>query len=364
MNPNSIYNFFLQLVRLGIGTSKDVKISNDINWAAMKTLADKQRLTAIVLDGLNVVHDSGLLVHGSMSQMLRLQWIGEVMQNYEQRYTSYEKAISSLAGFYKQHGYKMMVLKGYACSLDWPNPKHRPCGDVDIWQFGEQKKADATLKKEKGVRIDNSHHHHTVFDWQGFMVENHYDIIDVHHRKSSAELERLLKQLAEDDTSMVKISGEDVYIPSANLHALFLIYHTMLHFTSTEMSIRQILDWAFFVNKHGKEVDWAWLLSVLKEYHLMDFFNILNAICVDDLGFDSYIFPEVRFNPQLKERIIKDTLCPEFSEQEPSGIIKRFFFRYRRWKSHEWKHNLCYDESMFSIFLSAVWSHLLKPKTI
>ncbi len=363
-NPNSIYNSFLQLVRLGIGTSKDVKISNDINWAAMKTLADKQGLTAIVLDGLNVVHDLGLLVHGSMSQVLRLQWIGEVMQNYEQRYASYEKAISSLAGFYKQHGYKMMILKGYACSLDWPNPTHRPCGDIDIWQFGKQAEADRLITRELGIKIDTSEQHHTVFDWHGFMVENHYDIIDVHHRRSSAKLERLLKQLAEDDTYMVKISGEDVYIPSANLHALFLVYHTMLHFTSTEMSIRQILDWAFFVNKHGKEVDWAWLLSVLKEYHLMDFFNILNAICVDDLGFDSYIFPEVRFIPQLKERIIKDTLCPEFSEQEPSGIIKRFFFRYRRWKSHEWKHNLCYDESMFSIFLSAVWSHLLKPKTI
>ena len=330
----------------------------------MKTLADKQGLTAIVLDGLNVVHDSGLLVHGSMSQMLRLQWIGEVMQNYEQRYASYEKAISSLAGFYKQHGYKMMILKGYACSLDWPNPTHRPCGDIDIWQFGKQAEADRLITRELGIKIDTSEQHHTVFDWHGFMVENHYDIIDVHHRRSSAKLERLLKQLAEDDTYMVKISGEDVYIPSANLHALFLVYHTMLHFTSTEMSIRQILDWAFFVKKHGKEVDWTWLLSVLKEYHLMDFFNILNAICVDDLGFDSYIFPEVRFIPQLKERIIKDTLCPEFSEPEPAGIVKRFFFRYRRWKSHEWKHNLCYDESMFSIFLSAVWGHLLKPKTI
>lgn len=62
------------------------------------------------------------------------------MQSYEGRYAAYEKAIGSLAGFYNQHGYKMMVLKGYASSLDWHNPKHRPCGDIDIWQFGEQKK--------------------------------------------------------------------------------------------------------------------------------------------------------------------------------------------------------------------------------
>lgn len=144
---------FLQLVRLGIGTSKNVKISNDIDWAEVKALADAQGLTAIVLDGLNVVHDSGLLVHGSISQMLRLQWKGEVMQNYEVRYQEYEKAISSLAGFYNQHGFKMMVLKGYACSLDWPNPKHRPCGDIDIWQFGKQAEADRLITRELGVKI-------------------------------------------------------------------------------------------------------------------------------------------------------------------------------------------------------------------
>ena len=70
---------------------------------------------------------------------MKLEWIGEVLQNYEQRYSAYENAIGSLADFYNQHGFKMMVLKGYACSLDWPKPEHRPCGDIDIWQFGQQK---------------------------------------------------------------------------------------------------------------------------------------------------------------------------------------------------------------------------------
>lgn len=48
----------------------------------------------------------------------------------------YLQAVASLAGFYNAHGYKMMVLKGYACSLNWPRPEHRPCGDIDIWLFG------------------------------------------------------------------------------------------------------------------------------------------------------------------------------------------------------------------------------------
>jgi hypothetical protein len=135
----------------------------------------------------------------------------------------------------------MMVLKGYACSLDWPKPDHRPCGDIDIWQFGKQVEADAAVAKEKGIKIDNSHHHHTVFWWGDFMVENHYDFINVHHHKGNVELEKEFKQLAFDDTHFVDVNGEKVYLPSPNLHALFLIKHAMTDFTS-------FFQWSMFWN--------------------------------------------------------------------------------------------------------------------
>ena len=89
-----------------------------------------------------------------------------------------------------------MVLKGYACSLDWPRPEHRPCGDIDIWQFGEQKKADAAMKNE-GIEVDSSHHHHTVFYWNGFMVENHYDFINVFQHKSARRVGKNIQGVGE-----------------------------------------------------------------------------------------------------------------------------------------------------------------------
>ena len=269
-----------------------------------------------------------------------------------------------MAAFYNSHGFKMMVLKGYACSLDWPRPAHRPCGDIDIWQFGEYKKADALISSLKGIKIDNSHHHHTIFNWGEFTVENHYDFIDVYHRKTGPKLEKIFKELGQDDSNFVRMNGEKVYLPCVNLQALFLVYHTMLHFTSTEMSIRQILDWGLFVEEHTKEIDWDWLTCLVIELHLNDFFNVINAICVEDLGFDADIFHGVQFNPSLKDRILNDSLQPEFTGDEPAGFLKRVWFRYHRWKSHEWKHRLCYEEGMWSIFWRSVWAHLLKPKTI
>jgi hypothetical protein len=183
---------FLTLLSLGIGKSRDTKIAKEIDWIQLKANADLQGLSAIILDALN---NDGTNLPNTMPVQMKLEWIGEVLQNYEGRYAAYEKAIGSLAGFYNQHGYKMMVLKGYASSLDWTNPKHRPCGDIDVWQFGKQKEADALLKNEKGIKIDSSHHHHTVFYWGDFMVENHYDFDNIHARKSNYEIEKYLKEL-------------------------------------------------------------------------------------------------------------------------------------------------------------------------
>ena len=364
-----LYDSFLSLVKLGIGTSKGAKISNDINWVQLKALADEQGLSAVILDGIDEVRNSEPDVRFELPpQEFLLEWIGEVLQDFEGRYSEYKKAVGSLAKFYNQHGFKMMVMKGYACSLDWPKPEHRPCGDIDIWQFGRQKEADKALLNENDnhndnrIEIDNSHHHHTVFEWQEFMVENHYDFINVHHHPSHRGLEAIFKTLGKDDSHYVEIGGEKVYVPSPNLHALFLLRHALNHFASIGINLRNVLDWAFFVEKHTKEIDWKWLQSVIEEYHMRDFYNCINAICVEDLGFDADIFPSVQFLPGLKERVLGDILDPEFTIEEPDGLCRKWVHKYRRWRGNRWKQKLCYKESTWSSLCSSVMVHLVKPK--
>ena len=348
----------LKLTRLGLGHS-DILENGIIEWPAIKVLAEKQGLSAIVLDGIECLPEEN-----RPPQLLLLKWIGEMMQSYENRYNLYKRTIAEMAAFYNLHGLKMMVLKGYACSLDWPKPNHRLCGDIDIWQFGEQKKADRLLATEEGIKVDDSHHHHTVFTWCVFTVENHYDFINVYHHNSNVELEKIFKELGKDDSHFVELNGEKVYLPSPNLHALFLLKHTMNDFTSFSMSLRQVIDWAFFVEKHTKDVDWEWLIGVLKKYHMMDFYNIINAICVGDLGFDAKNFPNIQFRPDLKDKVLNDILYPKYSAGEPSRLISRLLYKYRRWQGNAWKQELCYSESRWSAFVHGIWGHLLKPKSI
>ena len=363
MERTELNNSFLSLVRLGIGHPERT-FSYNVKWPYIQTLAMEQGLYAIVLDGIE-----GLPASVRPPQNFLLEWIGEVLQSYEYQYEQYCNAIAKLAGFYNSHGYKMMILKGYACSLDWPKPSHRPCGDIDIWLFGKQKEADEALLKANTNRTDNtnhftidtSHHHHTVFDWRNFTVENHYDFVNVHAHRSSAELEKVFKELGKDDSHFLDVHGEKVYLPSPNLHALFLIKHMVSHFAAAEINLRQVLDWAFFVEKHTKEIDWKWLDGMLDKYSMKDFVNCINCICVEDLGYDAGIFQEVQFLPALKEKILNDILNPEYTSAEPEGFVRRCIYKYKRWQGNAWKQRLCYKESRWEYFWSGIWAKMLKP---
>lgn len=355
---NSNYEALLALTRLGINHPTYLT-NQEIDWQSVKDLAEKQGLSAVVLDGIEKLPEGQ-----RPPKVFLLEWIGETLQGYEYRNELYQRAISELAAFYNGHGYKMMVLKGYACSVNWPKPEHRPCGDIDIWQFGQQRNADALLADEKGIEIDQSHHYHTVFFWRHFMVENHYDFINIHHHKSNVDLEKEFKNLAADDSYSLDVYGERVYIPSPNLHALFLIKHLISHFASANISLRQVLDWAFFVEKHTKEIDWECLKGMIEKFHMKDFTCCINAICVEDLGFDASIFKGVQFKTALKESILKDIIDPAFEMEEPKHLVSRLIYKIKRWKGNTWKRRVCYSESDWSMFWDGVRSHLLKPASL
>ena len=118
---------------------------------------------------------------------------------------------------------------------------------------------------------------------------------------------------------------------------------------------------------HHEEVDWKWLVEVLEKYHMKEFFDCVNAICVEDLGFHPLEFKGLRVQEVqgvLKERVLNDTLCPEFDEETPKNVWKRVPFKYRRWKANRWKRELCYEDGQLHSFLGGVWNHLLKPAGI
>ena len=358
---------FLALVRAGIGHPIG-ELPETIDWDRVLALAEEHGLSAVVWDAVDSLVRGDALTGGrAIPKQLMYDGFGSAL-SFEQRYEQYRSAIAELAGFYASHGIKMMVLKGYGLSLNYPVPEHRPCGDIDIWLFGDYRRADKLLSRERGIKVDNSHHHHTVFNFEGFSVENHYDFLNVHSHPSNRKVEAILKDLGREakvpPLEEVAVDGSTILLPSPDMNALFLLRHAASHFAAERLTLRQVLDWSLFVSRYSDSINWEWLISQARGVHMDSFLDCLNAVCCEHLGLDRDLVPASNIEIELVKRFMHDVFDPEFSGRIPSGFFSGLLFRYRRWRANAWKHRMVYPESLFKTFWVQVWSHLLKPSSL
>lgn len=356
MTPTS--TILLHLVRIGIHPDADLMPTPpDVDWVAVSVLASEQMVTAFALDGYSKLFEAGM-VTVDMDKSLKKQWIGQVIQSYEWKYPTYRATIGHLASVFAQRGIRMMVLKGYGLSLNYPVPEHRPCGDVDFWTFGEAERADRVLE-EHGISLNGSPEHHTTFHFEDQLFEHHHNFLSSETHPSSKVAEARLKELATQGFETVDIDGQQIFLPSPDFNALFLLRHAASHLAGSKINIRQILDWGMFVQKNHDWIDWNALEAFVESTRTTAIYQILNGICVNYLGFSPAVFPAGRH--PLESRVLEDILSPEFSDLCPTFILSQWLWRLRRWLHRTWKLRLVYPESLVRTFFVRLGTHLTHP---
>lgn len=355
-------SYLFPIIRLAIGTStKDIDLSivSPNEWNVILQKSIDQGVGAIILDGLQKVTKNDSFYSNEL-ESIRYELL-KILLRYEISYKNYVIAINSLVDLYSTCGIETMILKGYGLSLNYPEPSHRPTGDIDVYLTDCDRcvddetpawiKADKLLK-QNGISIDYSHHHHSVFYWRGQMVENHYDIENRYSSRHGRDMDDLLKSISCDNR---KCLG-NLYLPSPTFNGIFLISHTASHFAGDRITVRHLLDWALFVNRESNEIDWQYVVNKLNSFGLVRFLSCMNALSIDYLGISDKKFPKLTRDTELENRVLQDILFPSFDEKG-SG----FFFKLKRLKANLWKRNLVSSESFLSRMAHLTLSHMIKP---
>lgn len=347
-------------------------------WQSLYLFSAEQGITAMVWDHLQHLQKQNPALLATMPRQLKIRWALNVEQ-IESKYERQCSVIEKLATFFAPHNIYMMILKGYGLSLCFPTANHRPCGDIDVWFFtnerlpdgtivrrSAQQQADQLLREKLSVKINEDEHHHTVFYIDGVMIENHYDFINIHAHRSNRIIEQNLKSLVQSELEEVAVGEGKIYLPSADFHALFLLRHSAAHFAAEKIGIRHLLDWRYYVEVHNDSIDWKWLDEFSRKMNMHRFLYAMNALCVDYLGLPKDRSASFDRDKNLEERVLDEILNPEFSDEKPegAGYIRSWIFMFNRWWTNRWKHRIVYRESLISTFFVQVWSHLLKPKTL
>lgn len=343
----------LIFVKVALGHRVPEPVCNT-DWAHALEIATKQGIAGIVFDGINRCFEMNVPI--DIDFKTKMEWIGLVNQ-MEASYKRHQVCMETLSEFYEKNGIRMMVLKGSGLSLNYPIPKHRPTGDMDIYLFGKHKEADRLIHEKFGIKVDSGHHHHTVFTFQGESVENHYDFLNVHVRKSNKRIEKKLKEII-SATSFT--SDSNVLLPPVDFNVIFLLRHCASHFASTSMSVRQVLDWGLFVKNHYQEINWNEYISYLKKEGMYRFYNLMGLFCVTHLGFDASIFHGI-YSDAIFDRFTEEVFMPEFKDKENGFLLRSLSVKPKRWWHNRWKNQLCYPDSAWSEFAYGLWAKMLKP---
>jgi hypothetical protein len=354
------------LLRAAIGLSRREELAPaSWSWSELYRTAAAQGVLAVVWDGVeHLIAEERIPLLQQPPRELRLQWALSI-DNIVRRYERQKRLIAQLASFYHAYDIKMMVLKGYGMSLYYPVPSHRECGDIDMWQYGEQERADRLLREMKNVAISEDEHHHTTFTINGVHVENHYDFVNVHAHTSNKLIEKELKRLAHENGSVIDVDGSEVYLPSANFNALFLLRHAAAHFAAERINLRHLLDWALFLRHSHDSISWPWLNSFARTMNMHKFLSCINAICVEYFDVPSSVLQGLERDEKLERRVFNDIMDPEFAESMPAkGVARRLLFKLRRWWRNRWKHEIVYREGLIHTFVVQLYSHLLKPRSL
>ena len=339
----------VQLIRISI-TGRPEPFSSKIDWTEMMHYSSNQGVLGVAFGAIEHLPEEDRphidFIMDWMRQITYLESINKI----------HKDVIGEIASFLHKHDIRMLLLKGYGLSLFWPKPDSRPIGDIDIYTFGKWEETDKLICQKLGIKSNTSHHKHSELHYKGKVIENHYEFLNVHAHRSTAEIEDILH---EELNAYPDKEIPNLYYPSVRFNALYLLRHSGEHFASTSMKLRLVLDWAFFVKSNS--VDWQWRLQILDRVGMKQYLAVLNAICVRHLGFSAELFPELPVEDALVERSLNDILHPEVKREKHSVFFREIVFRFKRWWKNGWKNEMVYRENRWQLLLTQSWSHILKP---
>lgn len=280
-----VLDAFFALLRAGL-LHKPVALRGEIPWQEVYTLATQQSMLGIVFDGVS------LLPEGQQPpKALLIKWMG-IVAHLEQKNELLNQRAVDLAKLYASVDIPMLLMKGQGVALNYPNPKHRACGDIDVF-LGEEfyKKANSLLLNDGGVIYPGLNYKHSTFTWRDVCIENHRVMLSFGHKRRNREYQKRILAWFPEQSASVVINGMAIGVAPVSFNAVYLLHHAMFHLYIDGLGLRQPMDWLLFLKQHRAEIDSLQLDRDLHRYDLFRFAQAVVYIGVTYLGFSPEELP-------------------------------------------------------------------------
>ena len=317
------------------------------DWRLLFETLRKQGVVGVVFDKVRLLPKE---VAPPMEVLMK--WCSQAVF-VEKQITKMFSVAAEFAEKLHDNGIPVVVLKGVAYGVYYPNPMSRECGDLDCFMLGKGKEGDIVTIKIGGV-VEDGGYKHSHTHYKGLTIENHYYLTNFDNTQRGRYTERYLQQLIRDGHT--RINGTHLLNPSPDFNAFFLIKHAEKHFILDGINVRHLLDWAFFLKKEQENVHWEQLVPEMQKCGIHRFAQVLTEICVKKLGLE--VTTEALRIPEgdkqghaLVEEVLADIMNgpPSMHKENFAQKCLRIAHRFVRM----WRFRALADEN----YLTLVWNN-------
>ncbi|MCD7844643.1 MAG: nucleotidyltransferase family protein [Oscillospiraceae bacterium] len=273
-----------------------------VDWASLYQEATNQAVSLLIWDALS--DKERALIPDDIAHHWEQDSFRHIMSN-EQLLYEQEQVLQA----FKEASIPCAILKGSSSAACYPQPSLRVMGDIDILVKPEQqmRAVEALQANGYGDILDEAHHCHMTIHKDSFTVEVHKEPNGM-FMNMDAEIGEKLHGFFADAVDRRQIVNGLPFL-SDEQQAVVLILHKLEHFMTSGLGLRQLCDWAVFVNARMDEELWEKLRPQLEEFGLLTFTGLMTRVCVDYLGLPEEKAPwAMQYNNETAERVIEQIL--------------------------------------------------------
>ncbi len=273
---------YLALLRYALWGGAFPALPEDLS--AIQALAARQSTRGLIFDALLRGN-----VPLSREEAARMQHF--LLQGYASN-GQLDSIIQRIFPALRQAGIPAVLIKGQGVARNYPDPRLRENGDIDIY-IGPKRVEDAvrTLTPFAESVDEEAFGKHWQLYIDGREIELHYTTVEIGTFRRRRLYDKLQAEGFGHGLVPVEIGSVQVDTPEATFNAFYLFYHLWHHFTGTGVGFRQVCDWTLYLHARQADIDRERLHRMLKGMRLLVPWQVLGCVVVHELGLPEAEFP-------------------------------------------------------------------------
>lgn len=251
----------------------DQPLPDELDWALLYQEALSHTVQLLVYDCLTEQERS------AMPPEVAAKWHQSALMtlwNNEQLSAEQTLVLNTLSAA----GIPCVILKGSSSALSYPKPELRCAGDIDLLVTRDTlEQAEQLLIGIGYVPPTEPHHCHLSMQRGRMITELHFEPNGIPDSPVGDDIRAFFKGAEQHPDICAALP---ILPPSQR--AVLMLLHMLEHITGSGMGLRQVCDWAVFVQKELTPPVWDALRPVLLRFGLLRFAAVITRVCVDALS--------------------------------------------------------------------------------